>query len=55
MMIMNENEVDSSCDVIFFIDIIKGNRVINIRGFVILLIVKEGYILKISDNFLDIM
>ncbi len=55
MMTMNENEVDSSCDAILSIDTTKGNRVINTRGFAISPTVKEGYILKTSDNLLDIM
>ncbi|EQF26460.1 hypothetical protein QEW_1196 [Clostridioides difficile CD160] len=55
MMTMNENEVDNSCDAILSIDTTKGNRVINNRGFAISPTVKEGYILKTSDNLLDIM
>lgn len=55
MITMNENEVDSSCDAILSIDTTKGNRIINTRGFAISPTVKEGYILKTSDNLLDII
>lgn len=55
MITMNENEVDGSCDAILSIDTTKGNRIINTRGFAISPTVKEGYILKTSDNLLDIM
>ncbi|MCC0635998.1 MULTISPECIES: DUF1177 domain-containing protein [unclassified Clostridioides] len=55
MTTMNENEVDSSCDAILSIDTTKGNRIINTRGFAISPTVKEGYILKTSDNLLDII
>lgn len=55
MITMNENEVDSSCDAILSIDTTKGNRIINTRGFAISPTVKEGYILKTSDDLLDII
>ena len=37
------------------VDTTKGNRIINTRGFAISPTVKEGYILKVSDDLLDIM
>lgn len=55
MKAMNENEVDTSCDAILSIDTTKGNRVINHRGFAISPTIKEGYILKTSEDLLDIM
>lgn len=55
MKTMNENEVDGECDAILSIDTTKGNRVINTNGFAISPTVKEGYILKISNDLLDIM
>lgn len=55
METMNENEVDLTCDAILSIDTTKGNRVINHRGFAISPTVKEGYILKTSEDLLDIM
>ncbi|MEG0671387.1 DUF1177 domain-containing protein [Clostridium sp.] len=55
MMTMNENEVDAECDAILSVDTTKGNRVINTRGFAISPTVKEGYILRTSDDLLNIM
>lgn len=55
MEIMNQYEVDSRCDAFLSIDTTKGNRIINNRGIAISPTVKEGYILKTSDNLLDIM
>ena len=42
-------------DAILSVDTTKGNRIINHRGFAISPTVKEGYILRISDDLLDIM
>lgn len=55
MAIMNKHEVDPSMDAILSIDTTKGNRVINYKGFAISPTVKEGFILRISDDLLDIM
>ena len=52
---MNENEIDPAVDAILSIDTTKGNRVINIRGFAISPTVKEGYVLRVSDDLLDLM
>ncbi|MFZ5753638.1 MAG: DUF1177 domain-containing protein [Bacillota bacterium] len=52
---MNELEVTPAMDAILSIDTTKGNRVINTRGFAISPTIKEGYILKTSDDLLDIM
>ena len=52
--VMNENEVEESMDAILSIDTTKGNQVCNHRGFAITPTVKEGYILKISDDLLQI-
>jgi hypothetical protein len=48
-------EVIDEFDAILSIDTTKGNRIINHRGFAISPTVKEGYILKTSDDLLDIM
>jgi len=48
-------EVDQSMEAILSIDATKGNRVINYRGFAISPTVKEGYILRVSEDLLDIM
>ncbi len=55
MEIMNRYEVDESMEAILSIDTTKGNRVINRRGFAITPTVKEGYILRVSEDLLDIM
>ena len=52
---MNEYEVDRSVDAILSVDTTKGNRIINIRGFAITPTIKEGWILKVSEDLLDIM
>lgn len=55
MRTMNTEEVDPAMDAILSIDTTKGNRIINHRGFAISPTVKEGYILKPSDDLLDIV
>lgn len=55
IMDMNYNEIDPDMDAILSIDTTKGNRVINTKGFAISPTVKEGYILRISEDLLDIM
>jgi hypothetical protein len=52
---MNKHEVDPVMDAILSIDTTKGNRIINHRGFAITPTVKQGYILRISEDLLDIM
>ena len=52
---LNEHEVDPQMDAILSIDTTKGNRIINQRGFAISPTVKEGYILKVSEDLLRIM
>lgn len=55
MEIMNKYEVDLDMDAILSIDATKGNRIINFRGFAITPTIKEGYILRISEDLLNIM
>lgn len=55
MATVNKHEVDGSMDAILSVDTTKGNRVINTRGFAISPTVKEGYILRVSEDLLDIM
>ena len=52
---VNQAEVTPELDAILVVDTTKGNRIINARGFAISPTVKEGYILKVSDDLLDIM
>jgi len=55
MQIMNKYEVDPRMDAILSVDTTRGNRIINIRGIAITPTVKEGWILRVSDDLLDIM
>jgi hypothetical protein len=54
MATMNRMEVDPAMDAILSIDATKGNRVINHRGIAISPTVKEGYILRVSEDLLRI-
>ena len=55
MTIMNKHEIDSEMDAIITIDTTKGNRIVNNKGICISPTVKEGYILRVSEDLLDIM
>jgi hypothetical protein len=55
MLTMNNNEVSPDMDAILSIDTTRGNWVVNRRGFAITPTVKEGYILKVSSDLLQIM
>ena len=48
-------EVDPVMQAILSIDTTKGNRVINHKGFAISPTLKEGYILRCSEDLLDLM
>ena len=52
---MNKHEIDIRMEAILSIDTTKGNRIINRRGFAISPTVKDGYILRVSEDLLDIM
>jgi hypothetical protein len=52
---MTQHEVDEDMEAILSIDTTRGNRVINRRGFAISPTVKDGYILRVSEDLLDIM
>ena len=53
--VMNREEIDDTMDAVVSIDTTKGNRIAKWRGFAITPTVKEGWILKVSDDLLDIM
>jgi hypothetical protein len=55
MQTMNRMEVRPECDAILSVDTTRGNRVINHRGFAISPTVKEGYILRVSDDLVSVM
>lgn len=52
---MNDSEVSEEMDAILSIDTTKGNSIITNRGFAISPTVKEGCILKVSDDIVKIM
>jgi hypothetical protein len=55
MELMNRYEVDRDMAAVLSIDATKGNRVFNQRGFAITPTVKQGWILRVSEDLLDIM
>ncbi|WP_088832187.1 DUF1177 domain-containing protein [Paenibacillus tyrfis] len=55
ILTMNQYEVVPEMEAILSIDTTKGNRVINHKGITISPTVKEGYILRVSDDLLRIM
>ena len=55
ILTMNQHEIVPEMEAILSIDTTKGNRVINHKGIAISPTVKEGYILRISDDLLRIM
>ncbi len=48
-------EVDPAMEAILSIDATKGNRIINHRGIAITPTLKEGYLLRVSEDLLDIL
>lgn len=52
---MNRLEVDGDMAAILSIDATKGNRVLNRRGFAITPTIKQGWILRVSEDLMDIM
>lgn len=52
---VNQEEVSAELDAVLSVDTTKGNRIINHRGFAISPTVKEGYILRVSEDLLEIM
>ncbi|TDF94427.1 DUF1177 domain-containing protein [Paenibacillus piri] len=55
ILTMNQHEVAPEMEAILSIDTTKGNRVINHKGIAISPTVKEGYILRISEDLVRIM
>ncbi|MBX7214232.1 MAG: DUF1177 domain-containing protein [Thermoflexales bacterium] len=53
--VMNRHEVHPDMQAILTIDTTRGNRVINQRGFAISPTVKDGYLLRVSEDLLDLM
>ena len=55
METLNKHDVDQNVDAILSIDTTKGNKIINWNGFAITPTLKEGWILKVSDDLLNLM
>jgi hypothetical protein len=55
MAIANAEEMSDELDAVLSIDTTRGNRIINHRGFAVSPTVKEGYILRVSEDLLSIM
>lgn len=55
MAMANSEEMSGELDAVLSIDTTRGNRVINHRGFAISPTVKEGYILRVSEDLLSLM
>lgn len=55
MATVNKEEVSDDLDAILSVDTTKGNRIINHRGFALSPTVKDGYVLRVSEDLLDIM
>ena len=53
--VKNEFEVLPEMDAILSVDTTKGNRIINKRGFAISPTVKDGWILRVSEDLLTVM
>ena len=53
--VCDQQQVDPAMDVLLSIDTSKGNKTVNHRGFAISPTVKDGYILKVSDDLVEIM
>jgi hypothetical protein len=54
MATMNQHEVDPDMEAVLSIDATKGNRILNHRGFAITPTVKEGYILPVASDLVDL-
>jgi len=52
---MNRHEVDPAMDALLCVDTTRGNRILNRRGLAITPTVKEGYILRVSEDLLDVL
>lgn len=51
---MNLRDVDRTMDAILSADTSRGNRIVNVRGIAISPTVKEGYILRVSEDLIEI-
>ncbi|MFF0270937.1 DUF1177 domain-containing protein [Kribbella sp. NPDC004536] len=51
---MNAHEVEDAMDAVLSVDTTKGNRIVNHHGFAISPTVKEGWILRVSEDLLEL-
>ncbi|MDJ1132861.1 DUF1177 domain-containing protein [Streptomyces iconiensis] len=51
----NREEIDGAMDAVVSIDTTKGNRLLNHRGIALSPTVKEGWILRVSDDLLGVL
>lgn len=54
MAAMNRHEVDEAMDAILSVDTTRGNRVCNQAGFAISPTVRQGWVLRVSEDLLDL-
>lgn len=52
---MNEREVDPTMEAVLCFDTTRGNRLVNRRGIAVTPTIKEGYILPVSEDLLDLL
>lgn len=55
LSVMNSFEVSSEMDAILSIDTSRGNKLVNKNGYAITPTVKQGWILKVADDLLQVM
>ncbi|MGI6357973.1 MAG: DUF1177 domain-containing protein [Bacillota bacterium] len=55
MQTMNRQEVAEEMDAILSVDTTKGNRIVNVKGVAITPTVKQGYILPVSNDLIDLL
>jgi hypothetical protein len=51
---MNAHEVDASMDAVLSIDTTKGNRICNTLGFAVTPTIKQGWVLRVSEDLLAV-
>lgn len=52
---MNQHQVDPRMEAILSVDATKGNRIINAKGFAISPTIRDGYILRVSEDLLTLV
>jgi len=55
MTTLNAHEIDPAMDAVLSVDTTKGNRICNHLGIAITPTVRQGWILRVSDDLLDIL